>query len=124
MYREAYKPDKIQISVVQIVMIVLILTFSLFIPAGMIADYRARQNPPMYTQEALALRAQTTTGNVAGATTAATTSSTVHIPLLNIDINMNSEAGLLVVGALLLVGVALVVTIYLLITPRKHLRKS
>jgi len=125
MYKEAYPRNKntVEISFVQLVLIAAVLVVTFVLPASYIANQRAAQNITPYTQQALAAR-QKQNGQVAGASTASTasTSATIKLPLLNIELNLNSEAGLLLIGGLLCAGIAAIVTIYLLITPHKPKR--
>ncbi len=120
MYKDAYPTNngKVQISVVQIIVVVLTLVVTFVIPARAISYYRDLQTTQPYTQQALALRNQQS-GRVAGASTS---NGIIHIPLVNVDINLNTQAGILMIGALLLTGVALIIVIYLLISPRKRAR--
>ena len=122
MYKEAYPRNKntVEISFVQLVLIAAVLVVTFVLPASYIANQRAAQNITPYTQQALAAR-QKQNGQVAGASTAST-SATIKLPLLNIELNLNSEAGLLLIGGLLCAGIAAIVTIYLLITPHKPKR--
>ncbi len=122
MYKDAYPTNngKIQVSVVQLVVITLTLLVTFVLPAGAITYYRNQQNAAPYTAQALANRPQT--GRVAGAATTAT--NIVHIPILNLDVNLATQAGVLLIGALLLAGIALIITIFLLITPSKRPSKN
>ena len=122
MYKEAYPKHKntVEISLVQLVLIAAVLVMTFVLPASYIANQRAAQNLTPYTQQALAAR-QKQNGQVAGATTE-NTPSIIKLPGLNIELNLNSEAGLLLIGGLLFAGVATIISIYLLITPRKRQR--
>ena len=115
MYKDAYPAHKntIQISVVQIMMVVAILLVSFVLPAELMLKYRASQNAVVYTQQAIDLQQ----ARVAGAST--TADGAVIINIFGNQIDFNSESGMLMAGVLLFGGVAAIITIYLLITPRK-----
>jgi hypothetical protein len=122
MYKEAYPRHKntIEISAVQLILIAAVLIVTFVLPASHIANQRAAQDITPYTQQALAAR-QKQQGQVSGATTD-TGVTIIKLPVLNTELNLNSEAGLLLIGGLLLAGVATIIAIYLLITPHKSQR--
>src|SRR5690242_10220501 len=100
MYKDAYPTNngKVEISAVQLILIALTLVVTFVIPANVISYYRNLQSNQPYTEQALAQRGQQS-AQVAGAST--TAANIIHIPLVNLDINVGTQAGVLLIAAML-----------------------
>lgn len=119
--------QKQQVSVVQILMVIVIVMTTFVIPAQLI-DYQRQQatTTNAYNLSVVAEKesqpdttvaeSTTTEPQVAGISTTASSKHVLQIPGTSIRINMDSEIGMLIVVGTMLIAIALLLAVYLLAT--------
>ncbi len=120
MYKEAWEPktNKTEISVVQMLTVVLTVLVVFILPAQLITLSKGMNNQSPYTPTALEQRNQSadSTAKVAGIASDAKDKRMLQIPFTNVEIDLNSETGLLIIAGLILLGLSVILAIYLLLT--------
>ncbi len=122
MYNETLAPrEKLEISLTQLLMITATVVAVLVIPAQLISFARYGNTRSPYSASIVAeqnpsgqsANATSNTGKVAGVQTEG---SIINIPGTTIQVDLNSQTGLVVIAGLVLISIAIILLLYLLLS--------
>lgn len=104
------KPD---ITFGKVVATIITLVLFLALPIGIIDTYIQPDNPqpqPVSTSS---------TGQVAGVSTSSNSEDVITIPVIEYDLELESQGGLLILAGSVLIGIAIVMLMYVLVVEQK-----